>query len=91
MREYHVITAKKMGLDNADNLYTHFAFPVEEFTKEQVMAQFVQVTKYTDSGSGGRMHPYTAYEFNGETFYLVRYSGIANEEQLKNFEDNQKD
>ena len=80
MREYHVVSAKRMGWNNGDRTYEYFFFPVDEYTKEQAMAQFKTVRKETLKNNS--WYPYTAYEYDGETFYSIQYSGIADESEI---------
>ena len=44
------------------------------------MAQFSAVRKETLKNKS--WYPYTAYEYDGETFYSIQYSGIADESEL---------
>lgn len=82
MKKYHVISAKRMGWDNGDRTYEYFFFPVDEYSKEQAMAQFKTVRKETLKNNS--WYPYTAYEYDGETFYSIQYSGIADESEISN-------
>ena len=82
MKKYHVVSAKRMGWDNGDRTYEYFVFPVDEYNKEQAMAQFRTVRKETLKNNS--WYPYTAYEYDGETFYSIQYSGIANESEISN-------
>ena len=82
MKKYHVVSAKRMGWDNGDRTYEYFFFPVDEYSKEQAMAQFKTVRKETLKNNS--WYPYTAYEYDGETFYSIQYSGIADESGISN-------
>ncbi|WP_024291142.1 hypothetical protein [Lacrimispora indolis] len=75
---YHVISAKYQGWANEGE---DFYFPVSSYSKEDAIAQFVPVEKFTERNN--RMVPYTAYEYDGNTFYTVIYSGVVNESELK--------
>jgi hypothetical protein len=44
------------------------------------MAQFKPVTKETLKNNN--WYPYTAYEYDGETYYSIQYSGLADEEEF---------
>ena len=63
--------------------YESFSFPVESYSKEDALAQFHQVQKETLK-SNNRWYPYTAYEYDGETFYSIEYCGIADESEIQN-------
>ena len=82
MKKYHVVSAKRMRWDNGDRTYEYFFFPVDEYSKEQAMAQFKTVRKETLKNNS--WYPYTAYEYDGETFYSIQYSGIADESEISN-------
>lgn len=73
----HIISAKKFGYDAG---YDYIPFPTNEYTKEQVMAQFKRVTKETLKNN--TWYPYTAYEYDGETYYSIQYSGIVEESEF---------
>lgn len=81
MKKYHVISAKRMGWNNGDKTYEHFFFPVDIYSKEDAIAQFHQVRKETLK-SNNHWYPYTAYEYDGETFYSIQYRGIADESEI---------
>lgn len=81
MKKYHVISAKRMGWNNGDKTYEHFFFPVEIYSKEDAIAQFRQVQKEILK-SNNHWYPYTAYEYDGETFYSIQYRGIADENEI---------
>lgn len=80
MKKYHVVSAKRMGFDNGDQTYEHFFFPIDEFSKDEAMNQFQRVQKETFKNNN--WYPYTAYEFEGETFYSIEYRGTANEDEI---------
>ena len=80
MKKYHVVCAKRMGWDNGDKTYEYFFFPVDKYSKEQAMAEFRRVTKQALKNNS--WYPYTAYEYDGETFYSIQYSGIADESEV---------
>lgn len=80
MKKYHVVSAKRMGWNNGDKTYEYFFFPVDEYSKEQAMAQFRTVRKETLKNNS--WYQYTAYEYDGETFYSIQYSGIADENEI---------
>ena len=78
MRQYHMISAKRMGWDT---MYDYYPFPTDRYTKESAMAKFRSVEKETMKNNG-HWYPYTAYEFNGETYYHIIYDGIYDESNL---------
>lgn len=80
MRKYHVISAKRMGWDNGDESYEHFFFPIDEFSKDEAMNQFEEVKKETLKNNN--WYPYTAYVYEGESFYSIEYRGTANEDEI---------
>lgn len=80
MRTYHVISAKRMGWTKPDETYDYFIFPTDKCSKEEAIAAFVPVEKWTEKN--GHTVPYTAYEYNGELFYSIIYSGIVSEKEL---------
>ena len=80
MKKYHVVSAKRMGLDNGDETYEHFFFPIDEFSKEDALSQFNSVQKETLKNN--KWYPYTAYEYDGETFYSIEYRGTADEDEI---------
>ena len=61
MRQYHMISAKRMGWEK---IYDYYPFPVDKFTKESALAMFCPVKKETLKNNG-RWYEYTAYEFKG--------------------------
>lgn len=50
-------------------MYDYYAFTVNEYSKEEVMVQFYLVQKETMKNNE-QWYPYTAYEYNGEIYYL---------------------
>lgn len=80
MKKYHVVSAKRMGWNNEDRTYEYFFFPVDEYSEKQAMSQFRTVIKKTLKNNS--WYSYTAYEYDGETFYSIQYSGIADENEL---------
>lgn len=82
MKTYHVVSAKRMGWDNGDRTYEYFFFPTDRYSKEDAMAQFSPIEKWTEKNN--HWVPYTAYEYDGEIFYSIIYSGIADESEIKN-------
>lgn len=68
----HIISAKKFGYDSG---YDYIPFPADEYTAESAMAQFIPVQKETLKSN--HWYPYTAYEYDGETYYSVQYSGLV--------------
>ena len=77
MKKYHVISAKKMGWDSG---YDYIFFPADEFTSDSAMAQFSRVEK--EALKNNHWVSYTAYEYDGETYYSIQYSGIADESEI---------
>ncbi len=73
----HIISAKKIGYDAG---YDYIPFPADQYTRESAMAQFKPVTKETLKNNN--WYPYTAYEYDGETYYSIQYSGLADEEEF---------
>ena len=78
MRQYHMISAKRMGWDQ---IYDYYTFPTDRYTKESALAEFCQVTKETMKNNG-QWYKYTAYEFRGEIYYDIIYDGIYDESNL---------
>ena len=78
MRQYHMISAKRMGLDQ---IYDYYTFPTDRYTKESALAEFCPVTKETMKNNG-QWYKYTAYEFRGEIYYDIIYDGIYEESNL---------
>jgi hypothetical protein len=76
--KFHVISAKYQGWENEGE---DFYFPVNFYSKDEAIAQFVSVEKFTERNN--RMVPYTAYEYDGNTFYTIIYRGIVDESELK--------
>ncbi|MHC5250513.1 hypothetical protein [Enterococcus sp. HY326] len=79
--DYHVVEAKHQGF--AEEWETFF-FPVIEFqSKEDVINEFNEVERQTISKfSYNHSNPYTAYEYEGELFYEIKYIGIKTEEEM---------
>ena len=75
----HIVSAKKFGYDTG---YDYIQFPSNEYMKELAMAQFKRVTKETLKNN--TWYPYTAYEYDGETYYSIQYSGIVEESEFYN-------
>lgn len=73
----HIISAKKFGYDAG---YDYSPFPADMFTRESAMAQFTPVTKETLKNN--HWYSYTAYEYDGETYYSIQYSGLTDEENF---------
>ena len=78
MRQYHMMSAKRIGWDQ---MYDYYPFPTDRYTKESVLALFCPVTKETMKDNG-QWYEYTAYEFEGETYYDIIYDGIFNESDV---------
>lgn len=78
MIQYHMISAKRMGWDQ---MYDYYPFPTNKYTKESALAMFRPVTKETMKDNG-QWYEYTAYEFEGETYYNIIYNGIFDESNL---------
>lgn len=78
MRQYHMISAKRMGWDQ---IYDYYLFPTDRYTKKIALAEFYPVTKETMKNNG-QWYKYTAYEFRGETYYDIIYDGIYDESNL---------
>ncbi len=76
--KFHVISAKYQGWKNEGE---DFYFPIDEYSKEDAIAQFVPVEKFTERNN--QRVPYTAYEYNGNLFYKIVYRGIQDESKLK--------
>ena len=78
MRQYHMISAKRMGWDQ---IYDYYPFPTDRYTKESALAECCPVTKETMKNNG-QWYKYTAYEFRGEIYYDIIYDGIYDESNL---------
>lgn len=76
--KYHVVSAKNFGYDKG---YDYLFFPTDEFNKEDALNQFVPVKKTTEKNNN--VYLYTAYEYDGKTYYSIQYSGIADESEIK--------
>ena len=73
----HIISAKKFGYESE---YDYIPFPADEYTKESAMAQFTTVTKETLKNN--HWYSYTAYEYDGETYYSIQYSGLSDDSEF---------
>ena len=51
-----------------------------DISKEDAMGLFKPVEK--EILKHNRWYPYTAYEYQGETFYSIQYSGLAEENKI---------
>ena len=78
MGKCHVISAKKLGWEQ---IYDYYAFPVEQFSKEDALNQFRRVSKETLKNNG-QWYPYTAYEIGDKVYHSIIYSGIADESEF---------
>lgn len=78
MRTYHIISVKRMGWEQ---MYDYFPFPADKYSKEDAIAQFKPVQEETMKNNGN-WYPYTAYEFDGDTYYSFEYDGIFDESNL---------
>jgi hypothetical protein len=78
MGKCHVISAKRLGWEQ---MYDYYTFPVDEYSKEDAMNQFFTVQKETTKANG-QSYPYTAYEYNGEIYHSIIYSGIADDSEF---------
>ena len=78
MRQYHMISAKRMGWDQ---IYDYYPFPTDRYTKESALAEFCPVTKETMKNNR-QWYKYTAYEFRGEIYNDIIYDGIYDESNL---------
>lgn len=76
--KYHVISAKRLG--RKDSLYDYLFFPVNEYSESDAIAQFQPVEKYTNKYN--HIVPYTAYEYDGNMYHHIIYSGIADESEI---------
>lgn len=75
--KYHVISAKRLGWDD---MYDYLYFPVDEYSESEAIAQFQPVEKYT--GKNNEIYPYTAYEYDGNMYYKIIYSGIDDKSEI---------
>lgn len=91
MGKYHVVSAKNFGYESdlEDGTYDYFVFPVNEFSKSEVMDLFEEVTMYTWKNNSE--YPYTAYEYQGtqyngdlygKQYYDVIYGGEFDEDNV---------
>ncbi|MEK5146726.1 hypothetical protein MKX53_06765 [Psychrobacillus sp. FSL K6-4615] len=76
--KYHVISAKRLG--RKDSLYEYLFFPVNDYSESDAIAQFQPVEKLTNKYN--HIVPYTAYEYDGDTYHHIIYSGIADESEI---------
>lgn len=74
---FHVISAKKMGWDG---IYDYIYFPTSRYSMDDAIAQFVPVMKETLRNN--HWVTYTAYEYDGEMYYEIIYSGVVHESEL---------
>ena len=77
MRMFHIISAKRLGWEPK---YDYIPFPVDQFTKEEALAQFRRVREETLKDNN-HWYSYTAYEYEGQLYYSIIYSGIASEDE----------
>lgn len=75
--KYHVISAKRLGWPD---MYDYLFFPVSEFSESDAIAQFQHVEKTTNKNN--HIVPYTAYEYDGNTYHHIIYSGIVDESEI---------
>ena len=78
MRQYHMFSAKRMGWEQS---YDYYPFPTDKYTKEEALSHFTPVKKETLKNNN-RWYEYTAYEYQGETYYEIIYDGIYDEDNL---------
>ena len=78
MRQYHMISAKRMGWNQ---IYDYYPFSTDRYTEESALTEFCPVTKETMKNNG-QWYKYIAYEFRGETYYDIIYDGIYDESNL---------
>ncbi|MRI86323.1 hypothetical protein GIY09_10750 [Aerococcaceae bacterium WS4759] len=66
--ESHVISAKNIGWEDqlGDGTYDYYFFPTSKYSESDVISLFTEVEKTTSKG-----YPYTAYEYNGKTYYEI--------------------
>ena len=73
----HVFKATKMGWDKeADGVW----FDAEAYSKEEAEAQFNPTQK--EALKNDHWVPYTAYEYDGETYHDIQYKGIFDEDDM---------
>ncbi len=77
MRQYHMISAKRMGWEQ---MYDYYQFPADKYSKEAAISMFCPVTK--DTLKNNHWVSYTAYEFQGEIYYDIIYDGLYDETDL---------
>jgi hypothetical protein len=63
-------------------MYDYLFFSVNEYSESDAISQFQPVEKYTRKNNG--VYPYTAYEYDGNTYYEIIYSGTADESEINN-------
>ena len=79
MGKVHVVNAKRMGWEQMYDCYT---FPVEHFSRETAMAEFVPVQRTTVK-SNGNSYPYTAYKYGEKLYRSISYYGIADDSDFE--------
>jgi hypothetical protein len=69
--ECHVISAKNIGWEDnlGDGTYDYYFFPTSSHSESEVMSLFIPVEKISGKG-----WPYTAYEYQGKTYYEIIHS-----------------
>lgn len=75
--KYHVISAKRLG---RPDMYDYHFFSVNQYSESDAIAQFQPVEKYTNKYN--HIVPYTAYEYEGNTYHHIIYSGIVDESEI---------
>ena len=79
MKKYYSVVAKELGYGG----YDYFYFNENEVSSEaEALGKFTAVTRETQKNNG-RWYPYTAYEFDGKTYYSIRYLGCFTEAELR--------
>ncbi|MCD7950510.1 MAG: hypothetical protein LUG12_09660 [Erysipelotrichaceae bacterium] len=78
MKKYYVISAKRLGWEQK---YDYYVFPTNKFSEKEVLALFRPVKKRTLKANNN-FYDYTAYEYNGITYYKIINSGIFDENHL---------
>lgn len=74
----HIVRAQKFGHNEG---YDDIAFPADAYTPETALAQFKPVIKAAFQNNHWYAHK--AYGFDGETYYSIRYSGLADGEETR--------
>lgn len=70
----HVFKAAGMGwTPDKEGIW----FDADDYTREEAEAQFVPVQKVSKKG-----WPYTAYEYQGDTFRFVQYLGLYDDDGM---------